>query len=1243
MSSLPTGWELDYDGSRWFYMYKPTGHFQYHFPADGDEFPDFVDAASPAPQLAPEERLESQQQVRRQTSQHGAPTDDPDRWKSRMSATARPVSTIWEPDGSTANGGGSRSGAGDSDVFQPESFMFLGPGTYLDVSPLVEEEEEAARRAIAGGSPGTVSRGTATPIRRPGADLSPHEMAAEPNTTVAEVAAQVAVPPASPPAATHVELPAVEVHMLDSREMPQELPAEERYNPVGRMAEMPSEATAQSREETQPVELGDRTVLAPIETAVPEGFAELSAQTSPLDQNRINEHGVGSSVPKTEAEAEAEAEMRSDFGVQQQQHGEIPGEARLSQTPQEPADLPMPTYQAYQPGKTLTGQSKGDQVPFRHSMPPSVMRNEPLLIHSASEGDDTPFSPTAVPAALTLRPKAPVLAPPPPQHQPELDGPSQPVNETALHHAPSILKPARNTQNRHSIQGMPQIAADVESGRSRPAVDQSLPGVSKVPSVLKPARGRAGSIPSKNPVTVTPKLITVDRPLKSYEKPSATPYVATVPVSPREKIYMPYNGQIGATGPIAGTGAREVKQQLPIRPASTMPNIGGHKSEHPSAPSTESGTSQSQSFETEGDVVMPPPRHADRPASTPVGQSSDEQGKRLTQRPRPFIVDASLPGIYDPTNIAPASPSRASFHITSGSPSSPGRRAGTGTVAAASPRRSRSGSTSSATAMYTPSPIGSMRRNSSAVSMDQSVDGTATFTPSPESQTPPSASQSTVSVTSPPLRPSGLRHSISGATDLNESTAREGISKGAPFGTREVADEESYFPPLDRPESAAKKQVRSLATEPPIPEPRATSIRSTGPGGPVPALQRSQSLHEHPSRTPELREPSLPEPSPDASANLAGHVLSRIEEHDEPPQDRPIAPLVKRHSMSSSIQQSPRMRAQSPAASSVSSISVAGATAPSQTQRIPPQSQASNLDPASHQAPQQGQHVPDYRHHSANNQGTPSAPYPAAAGPQPVAPQQWYPQMQMQPVMANGFLPNSGPPRSPSSPVAGKEKDKKWTKWFKSSRTSKNTPSPQHSQSQVQYFVPAAGQVPPQYVQGPPPPGWAPGMQPQPVFWQPGHPHPQHVMWQPMPGPPDQGSPHINTIRRASTGGSASASGGQPAVSHNRHLNDSEGTRPNPGPASHPSSHHTRASSTQNLPYQHPNPAYQGNQSTKTAPPPLFTQNPTSVPQSVLGQSPQTPSSGSATSRKATKWFKKPAGDYSGNDWEDEDTWNMRP
>lgn len=68
MASLPPGWKADYDGQRWFFTYGPTGQSQFQFPRPGDEFPDFYccsGAAVPAVELLPEEKLESEKQVRR--------------------------------------------------------------------------------------------------------------------------------------------------------------------------------------------------------------------------------------------------------------------------------------------------------------------------------------------------------------------------------------------------------------------------------------------------------------------------------------------------------------------------------------------------------------------------------------------------------------------------------------------------------------------------------------------------------------------------------------------------------------------------------------------------------------------------------------------------------------------------------------------------------------------------------------------------------------------------------------------------------------------------------------------------------------------------------------------------------------------------------------------------------------------------------------------------------------------------
>ncbi|CAI4213935.1 unnamed protein product [Parascedosporium putredinis] len=78
--------------------------------------------------------------------------------------------------------------------------------------------------------------------------------------------------------------------MLDSRDLPYELPETTSFNPVGVIAEMPTETTAMAHIELHPdpVEMGDNTVLAPIETFMMEaGLAELPTHRSPTDNKAM--------------------------------------------------------------------------------------------------------------------------------------------------------------------------------------------------------------------------------------------------------------------------------------------------------------------------------------------------------------------------------------------------------------------------------------------------------------------------------------------------------------------------------------------------------------------------------------------------------------------------------------------------------------------------------------------------------------------------------------------------------------------------------------------------------------------------------------------------------------------------------------------------------------------------------------------------------------------------------------------
>lgn len=297
MSNLPPGWDLDYDGSRWFYKYRSTGLVQYTFPQEGDEFPDFIDASAPAPALAPEERLESQQQVRRRGDTGGgygrrgkAPV---------MSATGGPVSTTWDDDD------------GEDGYFQPESFMFLGPGAYNDVSPMVDDDAQSVASRSKGKdvspaaskvSPDAASDRVALPpvssISTPQLSIAtpvdtPRLAQSRPVVSHAVLAVDTTPPSIVAPVDAQADpIPSSEAAMLDSREHPHELPAAPRFDPVGVVAEMPTESTATAHIELhpEPVEMGDNTVLAPIETfylnsgTANSGIAELPTHNSPVER-----------------------------------------------------------------------------------------------------------------------------------------------------------------------------------------------------------------------------------------------------------------------------------------------------------------------------------------------------------------------------------------------------------------------------------------------------------------------------------------------------------------------------------------------------------------------------------------------------------------------------------------------------------------------------------------------------------------------------------------------------------------------------------------------------------------------------------------------------------------------------------------------------------------------------------------------------------------------------------------------
>ncbi|KAI4594930.1 tRNA (adenine-N(1)-)-methyltransferase catalytic subunit trm61 [Pestalotiopsis sp. 9143b] len=260
MSGLAAGWEADYDGSRWFYRYKSTGLTQYTFPKAGDEFPEHVGTGHEAFNLAPEERLASNRQVKKRTSPSSSPTRG-----SR---------------GAAAVVGGMSATTG---YFDP-----LAWHDDFDVSP---------------DTPG-------------GGDLKGQGTVSEPASTVPSLAATPAsAPPAtlasgSPDAVDGVVVggendsvsAAIEeaiVHMLDGRPIAREVSGthqthttSSQSSPIGNVAELPSGDTAKCAEELAPIEM-DGASSEP-------GFS--GTHVNPYAPAELSNEGVSTQAKKPESE-----------------------------------------------------------------------------------------------------------------------------------------------------------------------------------------------------------------------------------------------------------------------------------------------------------------------------------------------------------------------------------------------------------------------------------------------------------------------------------------------------------------------------------------------------------------------------------------------------------------------------------------------------------------------------------------------------------------------------------------------------------------------------------------------------------------------------------------------------------------------------------------------------------------------------------------------------------------------------
>ncbi|GAB1314222.1 WW domain-containing protein [Madurella fahalii] len=312
MAALPENWEWDYDGKRWFYRYKPTGLIQYTFPKPGDEFPEYVGEGAARFDLAPEEKLVSQKQIRRRSTLGGSSSKQA-AWSKQRGSSA--TATIAEQDDGTG-----------PFWLQPDGLMYMGPGAYNDISPLQEEEEEAGQGSSQETAQADGQDDTATTTARvataaaeeypkqgtrPRAYTSPIVSA---ETTPLVTNSQPAVTPSETNSVIFVEAgqdATVDTDIVSSHTVPllDNWQVEAPRDPLGFVAELPSELTAQCREETHPapVELPSNEIMMDVTEPVvyANAFhlapAELPSDTIPVARvaaaSRADQKAETSRVP----------------------------------------------------------------------------------------------------------------------------------------------------------------------------------------------------------------------------------------------------------------------------------------------------------------------------------------------------------------------------------------------------------------------------------------------------------------------------------------------------------------------------------------------------------------------------------------------------------------------------------------------------------------------------------------------------------------------------------------------------------------------------------------------------------------------------------------------------------------------------------------------------------------------------------------------------------------------------------
>ncbi|KAM3445218.1 hypothetical protein NHJ13734_000742 [Beauveria thailandica] len=1015
-TDLPDGWEWDYDGTRWFYTFKANGHVQYHFPSDGDEFPDFVGVVPAA--LEPEERLASHQQVKRATgarperkkkSKYG-------RGNGMTATTPRPVGIEWDGDvgagSSEEEEEGDGEGAGSRVVFEPENLMFLGPQTYAEVSPLnEEEEEEAAKRTVVGDKGVVVSPGKETPatsgaeectkeedekplgkkeepaatheaakpVEEPTKSLAPQKSAraadpiAEQNPALATEAITSSLAPrhestASPPLPPPL-LPPGSTHTL-AVELP--VPAPPPFNPVGIIAEMPTEDTPRSHIEMNPipVEIMDASVLAPIETAPSLGVAELPRQ----------------------GRAPAAAVVKQTQQTQMPQSGVAiaklpPMQMKIKRKPTDPnASIPSPksaSSSALMSPSAVSHPSATSSSPASLPAPVATQYNPWAPVSPLLRADTEPATPR--PAMITAQ-----------QKQRAMTAPPSPVANPQLSYAPMVLRPA-GRRSRQSTSVSP------ERKEARSGTNNGESGLLATAPAEKPAQGGTVTGASPRNASAAPGMPEGHmRPLGQEQPPDL--------MAQRGEMTAPSHLQLQGHGSPQRVSSQPKPTFQPVQmPPAQMP-LQEHRRPVSMAPGQYPPVPIPQPY---NQYRSQPPRivqHPGPPWLAP-GQPIPSPGRMMPpvqQQPPPGWMRQSMPPAYPPGQQPPNGrhsltaqsdprliPLRSHYHPAPSSTSTPSeppasqsrRRSSTAHSLAVSPLRPRADSQPLGIVLPSPSPL---------------------ETP----QTPAAAP---------------IPHK-----DPTPGSAEVGMGSG----TRRKSTADSYF---------------SLSKE-----------RSAGHVGDIAAQFAAEmqailgSGSEVSDATPATNiATAKPEPKAlvGTSSLGAGKMLDRIEEHQAG--NTPISASSKQDLRPSSV------------ATDLTQSTLQSTTSQPQPPAPSKRTSPSNMLQAPQGFPSEISRKPVvYSHGAQAGMPLPGQMAPRGHGPQGsmlrqgVAPQQQWQSKMQQPTQRLLSVPS----QTHVQPSKGKEN--KWTKWFK-------TPKPEKKLSTLQIGMPQLQQPPPQgWMQ---PQHWQPG------------------------------------------------------------------------------------------------------------------------------------------------------------------------